>query len=72
MAEFEGKDNNISSKDKLSDAFATLLTNIEEDKQGEQHTDSYFTLVKSSFLTKSLVVSYIIPYVKTLVNNLNN
>jgi hypothetical protein len=33
MAEIEGEnDDNISNKDKLSNAFATLLTNIKEDK----------------------------------------
>jgi hypothetical protein len=35
-----------------------------------QYSDSYFTLIKS-LLTK-LSVSYVIPYTKTLVNNLNN
>jgi hypothetical protein len=33
MAKIEGEnDNNISSKDKLSNAFVTLLINIKEDK----------------------------------------
>jgi len=34
MAEFEGKDDN--SKDKLGDAFATLLVDIEEEEVLEE------------------------------------
>jgi hypothetical protein len=72
VAEIEGENNDdISSKDELSNAFATLLVNIKEEEVREQ-PDSYFTLVKSFFLTKSLIISHINPYVKTLVNNLNN
>jgi hypothetical protein len=72
VAEIEGKnDDNISSKDKLSNAFATLLVDIEKEEVREQ-PDSYFTLVESFFSTKSLVTSYINPYIKTLVDNLNN
>jgi len=66
MAEIEG-DN--TSKDKLSDAFEALLADTSEEE--EQHLDSYFTLVKV-LSTKSLVPPIIIPYAKTLVNDLNN
>ena len=73
MAEIKGEnDDDISSEDKLSDAFASLLVNIKEEEVGEQYTNSYFTLVKSFFSTKSLVVFYIILYVKTLVDDFNN
>jgi hypothetical protein len=72
MAEIEGKnDDDISSKDKLSNAFVTLLVDIKEEEVKEQ-PDSYFTLIKTFFSTKSLVISYINPYIKTLVNDLNN
>jgi hypothetical protein len=67
VAEIEGKnDNDISNKNKSSNAFVTLSVNIKEEKVREQYSDSYFTLIRL------LIVSYIIPYVKTLVNNLNN
>ena len=73
MAGIEGEnDNDISNKDELSDAFVTLLVDIKEEEIKEQYTDFYFTLVKSFFLTKSLIISYIILYIKTLINNLNN
>jgi hypothetical protein len=67
MAEIEGKDN--TSKDKLSNAFEALLANTS--KEEKQHSDSYFTLIKV-LLTKLLVPYIVIPYVETLVNNLNN
>jgi hypothetical protein len=73
VAEIEGKD--YTSKDKLGDAFKALLADIS--KEEEQYSNSYFissyfTLVKS-LLTKLLVApSIVIPYAKTLVNNLNN
>jgi hypothetical protein len=77
VAEIEG--DNIS-KDKLSDAFKALLadTSEEEEKQHpEQYSNSYFTSSYftsiESLLTKLLVApSIVIPYAKTLVNNLNN
>jgi hypothetical protein len=73
VAEIEGKnDDNISSKDKLSDAFVSLLVDIKEEEVREQYTNSYFTLIKSFFLTKLLIVSYTILYIKTLVDDLNN
>ena len=77
MAEIEG-DN--TSEDKLSNAFKALLADTskeEEEQHPEQYfnsyfTSSYFTLVKS-LLTKLLVApSIVVPYAKTLVNNLNN
>jgi hypothetical protein len=67
MAEIEGKDN--ISEDKLSNAFKALLANIS--KEEEQHSDSYFTLIKV-LLTKLLVLYIIILYIENLVNNLNN
>ena len=68
-------DSDTNSKDELSNAFAALLAGIIEEEikeTGKQHLSSYFTLVKSFFLTKSLIVFYIIFYVKTLLNNFNN
>jgi hypothetical protein len=59
-----------ASEDELSNAFKALLVNITEEEEEEQPSKSYFTLIKS-LLTKSLV-PYIIPYTKTLVNNLKN
>jgi hypothetical protein len=73
VAEIEGEDN--TSEDELGDAFKVLLADIGEEE--EQYSDSYFTssyftLVKS-LLTELLVASFVvIPYAKTLVNNLNN
>jgi hypothetical protein len=67
MAEIEGKDN--TSKDKLSDAFKALLANTS--KEEEQHSDSYFTLVKV-LLTKLLIPCIIVLYIENLVSNLNN
>ena len=61
----------MSNKDKLSNAFATFLVNIKEEEVREQ-PDSYFTSIKSFFLIKSLITSYINPYIKTLIDNLNN
>jgi hypothetical protein len=75
VAEIEGKD--YTSKDKLSDAFKALLADTSKEEEEEQYSDSYFTssyftLVKS-LLTELLVASFVvIPYAKTLVNNLNN
>jgi hypothetical protein len=75
VAEIEGKD--YTSKDKLSDAFKALLADTSKEEKEEQYSDSYFTssyftLVKS-LLTELLVASsVVIPYAKTLVNNLNN
>jgi hypothetical protein len=71
MAEIEGKDN-INSKDKLSDAFATLLLNATDkdiplrDIPYSFNFKTFFTLIKG-FLTKSAVL-----YNKTLVNSFNN
>jgi len=49
VAEIEGEnDDNISSKDELSNAFASLLVDIKEEEVREQYTDSYFTLVVTS------------------------
>jgi hypothetical protein len=67
VAEIESEDN--TSKDKLGDAFKALLANTSEEE--EQHSDSYFTLVKV-LLTKLLVPCIIIPYIENLVSNLNN
>jgi hypothetical protein len=67
VAEIEGKDN--TSEDKLSDAFKALLANIS--KEEEQHSDSYFTLIKV-LSTKLSVPCIVILYVESLVSNLNN
>jgi hypothetical protein len=67
MAEIESKDN--TSKDKLSNAFKALLADI--NKEEEQYSDSYFTLIKV-ILNKLLITYIIILYVKTLINNFNN
>jgi hypothetical protein len=73
VAEIEGEnDDNISSEDKLSDAFASFLVNTKEEEVREQYTNSYFTLVKSFFSTKLSIVFYTILYIKTLIDNLNN
>jgi hypothetical protein len=76
MAEIEG-DN--TSKDKLSNAFKALLadTSEKEEQHPEQYSNSYFTSSYftsiESLSTKLLVApSIIVPYAKTLVNNLNN
>jgi hypothetical protein len=72
VAEIEG-DN--TSKDELSDAFEALLANIskeEEEQHPEQYSNSYFTLVKSLLTKLSVAPPIVIPYAKTLVNNLNN
>jgi hypothetical protein len=67
VAEIEGEDN--ISEDELGDAFKVLLANISEEE--EQHSDSYFTLVKV-LLTKLLVPRIVVLYVENLVSNLNN
>ena len=68
MAEIEGKDD---SKDKLSNAFITLLVNIKEDKVVEEHSDLYFTLVKN--LLTELAIPYTrSPYIEVLIKELNN
>jgi hypothetical protein len=67
VAEIESEDN--TSKDKLGDAFKALLANTSEEE--EQHSDSYFTLVKV-LLTKLLVPRIVVLYVENLVSNLNN
>jgi hypothetical protein len=71
VAEIEGKDN-TSSKDKLGDAFATLLLDATDrdtplgDTPHSFNSKTFFTLIKG-FLTKSAVL-----YNKTLVDGLNN
>jgi hypothetical protein len=71
VAEIEGKDN-ISSKDKLGNAFATLLLNATDkdtllrDTPYSSNSKTFFTSIKG-FLTKSAVL-----YSKTLVDSLNN
>jgi hypothetical protein len=67
MAEIEGEDN--ISEDELGDAFEALLADTS--KEEEQHSDSYFTLVKV-LLTKLLVPCIVILYIENLVSNLNN
>jgi len=68
MAEIEGKDD---SKDKLGDAFITLLVNIEEDKVAEEYSDSYFTLVEH-LLTEPTIAHAGSPHAKVLIKELNN
>ena len=68
MAEIEGKDD---SKDKLGDAFITLLVNIKEDKVAEEHSDLYFTLVEH-LLTEPTIAHTRSPYAKVLIKELNN
>jgi hypothetical protein len=71
VAKIEGKDN-TSSKDKLGNAFATLLLNITDrdiplkDIPYSSNFKTFFTLIEG-FLTKSAVL-----YSKTLINGLNN
>jgi hypothetical protein len=71
VAEIEGKDN-TNSKDKLSNAFATLLLNATNkdtplrDTPYSFNSKTFFTSIKG-FLTKLAVL-----YSKTLVNGLNN
>jgi hypothetical protein len=67
VAEIEGEDN--TSEDKLSDAFEALLADTSEEE--EQYSDSYFTLIEVLSI-KSSVPYIVVPYVETLVNNLNN
>ena len=68
MAEIEGKDD---SKDKLSNAFITLLVNIKEDKVIKEHSDLYFTLVENLLI--KLAIFYIGSlYAKVLIKELNN
>jgi hypothetical protein len=66
MAEIESEDN--TSEDELSDAFKALLADTS--KEEEQYSDSYFTSVE--VLSTESSVPYIVPYVETLVDNLNN
>ena len=68
MAEIEGKDD---SKDKLSNAFITLLVNIKEDKVVEEHSDLYFTLVEN-LLTELAIPHTRSPHTKVLIKELNN
>jgi hypothetical protein len=77
VAEIEG---NNTSKDKLSNAFKALLADTSKEEE-EQHpkqysnsyfTSSYFTSIKSLLTKLPVAPSVIIPYAKTLVNNLNN
>jgi hypothetical protein len=65
IAEFEGKnEGNINSKDKLSNAFVTLLINTtDEDTLYSFNSETFFTLIKG----KSVVL-----YIKPLINSLNN
>jgi hypothetical protein len=71
VAEIEGKDN-TNSKDKLSNAFATLFLDATDkdtllrDTPYSFNFKTFFTLIKG-FLTKSAVL-----YNKTLINSLNN
>jgi hypothetical protein len=76
MAEIEGEDN-TNSKDKLSNAFKALLADISKEEGEEQYPDSYFissyfTLVKSLSIKSLVAPLIVVPYAKTLVNNLNN
>ena len=68
MAEIEGKDD---SKDKLGDAFITLLINIKEDKVAKEHSDSYFTSVEN-LLTEPAIPHARSPHAKVLIKELNN
>jgi hypothetical protein len=78
IANFEGDfDNDDDDDDDLEGAFRTLLVDYKDDNSSEEKlinslVPSFFTLVESFFLTKSLAVSCTIPYVKTLADNLNN
>jgi hypothetical protein len=67
VAEIEGEDN--ISKDELGDAFKALLADTSEEE--EQHSDSYFTLVKV-LLTELLVPYIVVLYVENLVSNFND
>jgi len=74
ITSFKGNFNNDDDDD-LKDAFKTLLVNYKEDSNSKEElinslAPSFFILVKN-FTTK-LLVPYIVPYAKTLVNNLNN
>ena len=70
VAGIEGEDDNISSEDKLGDAFIALLVDIkEEEVLEEQHSDLYFTLVKH-LLTKPAYIGS--PYAEVLIKELNN
>ena len=73
MASFKG---DFDDNDDLEAAFGTLLVDYKDNSSSEEEltnslAPSFFTLVKS-FITKSSIVSYIIPYAKTLIDNLNN
>ena len=77
MASFEGDFNDNDNN--LKDAFGALLINYNNKSNNDNKEEelnnflapSYFTLIKS-FLAKPLAISYAIPYVKALVDNLNN
>jgi hypothetical protein len=76
VAEIEGEDN-INSKDKLSDAFKALLADISKEEGEEQYfnsyftssyfTSSYFTLIKSLLIKLLVAPLVVIPYAKTLI-----
>jgi len=73
VASFKG---DFDDNDDLEAAFGTLLVDYKDNSSSEEEltnslAPSFFTLVKS-FITKSSIVSYIIPYAKTLIDNLNN
>jgi hypothetical protein len=74
VTNFEGDfDNN---DDDLKDAFRTLLVDYKDDSNSKEEpinslAPSFFILV-ASFTTKLSVPYIVIPYAKTLVNNLNN
>jgi hypothetical protein len=67
VAEIEGEDN--TSEDELGDAFEALLADTSEEE--EQHSDSYFTLIKV-LLTKLSVPYIVVLYVENLAGNLND
>ena len=70
IAGIEGEDNDISNKDKLGNAFTTLLVDTkEEEVLEEQHSDLYFTLIEH-LLTKLAYVRS--PHAKVLIKELNN
>jgi hypothetical protein len=70
VAKIEGKDN-ISSEDKLGNAFTALLVDIDEEVAEEQHSDSYFTLVEN-LLTKPAIAHIGSPHAEVLIEELNN
>ena len=75
ITNFKGDfDNN---DDDLKDAFRTLLVNYKEDNSNNKEklinlfAFTFFTLVKS-FITKLLIIPYIVLYAKTLADDFNN